>query len=128
MKIRLYNENGKIKNFFDFKREIEEIISPELPIDDSDIQSIIICKYKSNGGTVAVINDEIMDWINDYINTVDARHSLNFAEIEDSAKEIYIAISSGDKIMKESILSNLYEEDRQLIKRLEKLYKKGKVK
>lgn len=127
-KTKLYKDTttGDIKTFKEVKEEHAESIGADLPIDDDTMSMIILEKLVQNGGNLQLINDDVLVWCNEYAIRVEADRGMDQDEIDDSIKEIYLAILSNDTRFLESVKDNIYEEnadDKKMLDKLEELIK-----
>lgn len=98
----------------------------DLPIDNETMLSIIYENLYQVGGNIAIIsnNDEVLKWCNDYAERQEADRVMTQEEIDESIRDVYIAIiRNNNSELIQSTLDNLYEdnaEDLELINRLNK--------
>lgn len=93
-----------------------------LPIDNETMQLIIHENLTQNGGNLILIEDEILAWVNDYCEYMEADRYLSETEKLFSAKNIYECIICKDKFC-ETLNTYLSEnaEGKELLSRLRKL-------
>lgn len=111
------------------KSNYEVAIDCDLPIDDETMLSIIYENLYQVGGNIVIIsnNDKVLKWCNDYAERQEADRCMTQEEIDESIRDIYLAIiRNNNNDLIQSTLDNLYEdnaEDLVLIDRLNKLIK-----
>lgn len=128
MRTRLYKdvENNNILVLSDVKDIYAEVNNSDLPIPDAEMELIILTEMvTSKGGNLAVINDEILEWCNDYSEYQEADRYLNQEEKALSVRNVYTNICCRDEFCSEltKYLTD-DEEGKKLLSRLEKLLNK----
>ena len=126
---KLYKDinTENIYTFSEIKEKFIDFYNCEIEPTDDVIIEFIHENLWSNGGELKVLtyeNSNILKWCIDYSENGGAYKVLSTEEIENSLKDLYIAILSNDNWLIESIKENLYSndtEDIELLKRLENL-------
>lgn len=109
-----------IYTFAELKNEYEVENSCEIEVDE-DSMFQIIREHIMNGEIELIFNnDKVLKWCNDYAYYVDADRGMTQKEIDNSIREIYLAITNkNDEQLIQSTMDNI--EDEMLMERLQKL-------
>ena len=107
MAIRLYKFKGGLYTFTRIKGIYEEINNCEMNVDNDTMKNIINHNLVQNGGQLELVQDNILEWCNNYAEYQDADRYLNIEEQEESILNIYLSIIDGDI---EDILENLLDD------------------
>lgn len=124
MKTLLYKETEKenIYTFAELKSEYEMENDCEIEVDNDSMLQIIRDYIIKGKFKIICNNDEVLKWCNDYAEYVEADRGMTQTEIDDSIREIYLAIKNGnDTNLIKSTMDNI--EDEVLMKRLQNLLK-----
>lgn len=117
MKTLLYKDSttDQIKIFAEVRNDYMEANNSDLPITDDVMQLIIFENLVQNGGNIILIEDEILEWCNDYAEYMEADRFLSQEERDQILKNIYESIIFHYKhpadFLLEEIKSQLTEED-----------------
>lgn len=126
MKTVLYKDitTNEIKTFSEAKKEYMDLINAELPVSDDEIHQVISNNLWQNGGNIMLVEDDIMQWCNDYADYNEANRYLSKEERDATIKDIYECID-GETDYLETIKNLLRKDDnlesKKLLERLEKL-------
>lgn len=120
-KLYKYMDSEKIKTFEEMREDYAQEVGANLPIPDDEMELILILKFVKNGGNIILIEDEVLNWCNDYANVKEADRYLSKEERNNSVRDIYCNI-----IAKGIFLDNLMEDLRiekecELYEKLKKL-------
>ena len=109
-----------IYTFAELKNEYEIENGCEIEVDE-DSMFQIIREHIMNGEIELIFNnDKVLKWCNDYAYYVDADRGMTQKEIDNSIREIYLAIiNRNDEQLIQSTMDNI--EDKMLMERLQKL-------
>lgn len=112
--------DGKILVLNDIKERYAEKNDSDLPISDAEIIAIALLDKQN----YKVINDDILNWCNDYSIFCEADRYLSYEELDLSIRNIYIEILEKDKHVdgfKNYLRLNHNSESEELLERLEQL-------
>lgn len=112
--------DGKILVLNDIKEQYAEKNNSDLPISDAEIIAIALLDKQN----YKVINDDILNWCNDYSIFCEADRYLSYEELDLSIRDIYIEILEKDKHVdgfKNYLRLNHNSESEELLERLEQL-------
>lgn len=117
IKTKLYKDitTDKIYTFAEVKNEYEVANDCEIEIDNDTMIQIIDENVVSFGGNIQVVtpyNDEILAWCNDYAVYMEADRGMAQDEIDESIRDIFLAINNKYDDILESIIDNLYIEEK----------------
>lgn len=123
-KVRLYKNitTDNIYTLEEVKAQYAEANGCELPIDDGTMESVIYENLACIGGNIQILNDDVLAWCNDYAEAVEADRFLCQAEIDESFRDLYIAIIENDADLITAIKDNLYNAD-EILNRLDAILK-----
>lgn len=98
---RLYEDTttNQIKTFDEVKEEYIIVNDSDLPISDDVMHMIILNELVQNGGNIRLIhehNDELLKWVNDYGDLLEADRYFNQSERDMSARNLYLSIGMND--------------------------------
>lgn len=120
---RNISEN-KIQTFAEIKSEYEFMHECEIEVDNATINSYI---YNNSciGGNIDIIdnNDEVLKWLNDYANCVEAERGMADEEIDESIRDLYVTIKNKNDDWTIQATKDNIEGDVELLERLENLLK-----
>lgn len=116
-KTKLYKDitTDKIYTFAEVKNAYEVTNDCEIEIDDGSIIQVINENVFSVGGNIQVItscNDEVLKWCNDYAEYMEADRGMTQNEIDESIRDIFLAINNKYDDILESVIDNLYVEEK----------------
>ena len=117
IKTKLYKDitTDKIYTFAEVKNEHEVANNCEIEIDNDTMAQIIDENVVSVGGNIQVVtlyNDEILAWCNDYAEYMEADRGMTQDEIDESIRDIFLAINNKYDDILESVVDNLYIEEK----------------
>lgn len=117
IKTKLYKDitTDKIYTFVEVKNAYEIANDCEIEIDDDSMIQIINENVFSVGGNIQIItscNDEILAWCNDYAEYMEADRGMIQDEIDESIRDIFLAIANKYNDILESTIDNLYIEEK----------------
>lgn len=120
---RNISEN-KIQTFAEIKSEYEFMHECEMEVDNATINSYI---YNNSciGGNIDIIdnNDEVLKWLNDYANCVEAKRGMTDEEIDESIRDLYLIITNKWDDWQIQAMKDNIEDNMELLKRLENILK-----
>ena len=116
IKTKLYKDitTDKIYTFSEVKNAYEIENDCEIEIDNDTMIQIINENIISVGGNIQILtsnNDNILKWCNDYAEYMEADRGMAQDEIEDSIRDIFLAINNKYNDILESTIDNLYIEE-----------------
>lgn len=93
----------------------------DMSIDDYDMKSIIYENLACIGGNIEIIDDNFLQFLNDYAVFMEADRCMNQEEIDMSIKENYLGMTEYDEDIVLSIFDNIEEYNEELTNRFRKL-------
>lgn len=115
-KTKLYKDitTDNFYTFAEVKNEYEVVNDCEIDIDNDTMVQIINENVVSVGGNIQIItscNNEILAWCNDYAEYMEADRGMTQDEIDESIRDIFLAIANKYNDILESVIDNLYIEE-----------------
>lgn len=112
---------GTIYTLQEMKDAYEVANDCDMSIDDYNMKSIICENLACIGGNIEIIDDNFLQFLNDYAEFMCADRCMNQEEIDMSIKENYIGMTEYDEDIVLSIFDNIEEYNEELTKRFGKL-------
>lgn len=120
MKTKLYKyvNSEEVKTFEEMREDYAKEVKADLPIPDDEMELILILRFQKNGGNVILIEDDILNWCNDFADMKEANRYLSAIEKNESVRDIYCNIKSKGTFLDNLIEDLRIEKENELLERL----------